>query len=113
MSNRNARGLALQQRRRFWWPFGTAGVDLDPVSGNVAFRYTGVELPRKYELELTTNGGVSFTPIDHLSIVQIAFLNRWKGYVVGATNGARNEELFQTSDGGHSWGRVKFGSPIH
>jgi hypothetical protein len=97
--------------KRFWWPFGTAGVVLDPVSGRVAFRYTGIELPRPSELELTTNGGTSFIPIAHLGVVAMAFQNRLKGYVVGATNlRGNNPELLQTSDGGHSWHKVVFES---
>jgi hypothetical protein len=84
---------------------------LDPVSGRVAFRYTGIELPRPSELELTTNGGTSFIPIAHLGVVAMAFQNRLKGYVVGATNlRGNNPELLQTSDGGHSWHKVVFES---
>jgi hypothetical protein len=95
----------------FWWPFGTAGVELDPVSGSIAFRYTGISLPRQSELEVTTNGGASFVPIYNLGVIQMAFLNRWKGYVAGGMNGiGNNAKLLLTSDGGHSWHKVVFGS---
>lgn len=93
--------------RLFWQDAGTT---LDPVSGGVAYRYTAdYLLPRSLqgELALTTNGGASFIAVDHLAVLQMAFVNRWDGYVVGATNAqGNNPDLLQTSDGGRSWHKV-------
>jgi hypothetical protein len=99
--------------RRFWWPFQTAGTDFDAVSNDVAYRYTGpVSTPRPSELELTTNGGASFTPIAHLPFAsEMTFLNIRHGYLIGSTTAkASNGGLLQTFDGGHSWTEVVFES---
>jgi hypothetical protein len=97
--------------KQFWWPMGTAGTDLDPVSGNLAFRYTGIELPRPGELQRTTNGGVTFLSIRHLpfTALHLEFLDAQHGYVLvstGSVPGAGPFEVLQTSDGGHTWSRV-------
>jgi hypothetical protein len=96
--------------RRFWWPFQTAGTDFDPVSKDVAFRYIGgVATPRPSELELTTNGGVSFAPIHQLLAGEMAFLTIRHGYMIGSTTvKASNSGLIQTFDGGHTWHKVLF-----
>lgn len=97
--------------RRFWWPFQTGGTAFDPVSGDVAFRYTGpVAAPQPSELELTTNGGGGFTPVAYLPHAGVmAFLTIRHGYMIGSTTaGASNRGLIQTFDGGHTWHKVVF-----
>jgi len=100
--------------RQFWYPFGTAGVTLDPVSGNLAFRYTGVELPSPGQLQRTTNGGTTFVSISHLpfntgTTPQVAFLNADSGYILRSPTTALGDgELLQTSDGGRRWSKVLF-----
>ena len=85
---------------------------LDPVSGEIAFGYTGIELPRPSELELTTNGGASFIPIAHLPFAgEMTFLTVRHGYMIGSTIAkASNSGLIQTFDGGHTWHKVVFES---
>lgn len=108
-------GDAGRHFKQFWYPWGTIGADLDPVSGNLAFRYTGVELPRPGQLQRTTNGGTTFVSIGHPpfnteTTSQVAFLNADSGYILGSpTTALGSEELLQTSDGGHSWSKVLFG----
>ena len=90
--------------KQFWQPFQTGGTNIDPVSGDVAFRYTGGVCPSlPSELEVTTNGGASFTPVAHLPFAgEMAFLTVQHGYMIGsATAKASASGLIQTFDGGH------------
>jgi hypothetical protein len=98
--------------RMFWHAPGTT---LVPVSDGVAYRCTpSYALPKSLqnELAITTNGGASFTPVDHLPFAGgWAFLSVQHGYVIEDKNYASNNtELLQTSDGGHSWSKIVFES---
>ncbi|MGA2528996.1 MAG: hypothetical protein ABSG36_07505 [Acidimicrobiales bacterium] len=71
--------------KRFWYPMGTSDATLDPVSGKLAFRYTGIELPRPDQLQRTKNGGTTFVSIGHLPFntgicVRVVFRNADSGY---------------------------------
>jgi hypothetical protein len=104
-----------------WTTSGTGGGDLDPVSGAVAYRYTGIGPRSPRALELTTDGGARFSPLATLpfdpgSRTQLLFISTTQGYAVGSGTSlsggsAENETpaLLYTGDGGRHWRTVPIG----
>lgn len=99
---------------KVWVSAGTIGATLDPVSGAIAFRYTGLIPKEQDQLQLTRNGGLSFSTIGRLPFapgirVELGFLNAQSGYALGSVNSSlKGQELLRTSDGGRHWTRVRF-----
>ncbi|MHB8246566.1 MAG: hypothetical protein ACYDGN_14700 [Acidimicrobiales bacterium] len=106
---------------RVWVYPGTGGGGFAPVTGKVAYRYTGVAstdpaIPAN-ELQRTTNGGTTFSPVRRMpftgfSASELLFFNAEDGLALGAVlpaSGNVNQEvftLFETHDGGRSWSKV-------
>lgn len=105
-------GLHFQ---RVWNPAGTLGATLDPVSGSLALRYTGLIPGKQGELELTEDGGGTWSAVSHLPFapgirVELAFSDAESGYALGSSSSSlAGQELLETSDGGHSWSKLQFG----
>jgi photosystem II stability/assembly factor-like uncharacterized protein len=96
-----------------WWETsGTGGNSFDPLSATVAYRYTGIGPGAAYQLQLTTNGGASFTTLGRLfqgegSTPDFAFSDEEHGYALSPNGPAkRGFQLLYTNDGGRQWRTV-------
>jgi len=99
-----------------WDYAGTGGGGLVPVTGKVAYRYTGIPQLRPDKLpgdtlQLSTNAGRSFVdagpwPFAHSTgtTPQFLFLNQQDGFGLGPTKGNdATVAVFETDDGARHW----------
>lgn len=99
-----------------WAYAGTGGGGLVPVTGKVAYRYTGIPELRPDKLpgdtlQRSTNAGRSFVdtgpwPFAHNTgtTPQFLFLNRQDGFGLGTTTGKDpTAAVFETDDAGRHW----------
>jgi len=111
-----------------YWDFaGTGGASVDPVSAQVAYRYTGIgrykgdgyaAIPAD-EVQRTTDGGAEFSSVGHLPSnfgagALLLFLNETDGFALGSIVqrggdvGVEVSALLETHDAGRTWTRVSF-----
>lgn len=100
-----------------WAYAGTGGGGLVPVTGQIAYRYTGIptsDLPGEI-LQRSVNGGRSFNDVGPWPFArsagtpttQFLFLNEEEGFGLGAApSSPRTLEIVETADGGRHWGEV-------
>lgn len=103
-----------------WWETsGTGGSSFDPLSATVAFRYTGIGPAAPATLQVTTNGGATFTDLHHFAFgsgmtAEFAFCDIRHGYALGSYNSKRGSPprsvVLYTADGGRHWRTVLGGS---
>ena len=102
--------------RSIWTYSGTGGGGLVPVTGTIAYRFTGVasEGPPKLPgdvLQRSTNAGRSFTDVGPWPFArqegrQFLFLNERDGFGLGVAPASGGSELVETADGGRHWVKV-------
>ncbi len=102
-----------------WRYAGTGGGGFVPVTGNVAYRYTGIAVSSPEKLpgdivQRSTNGGRTFTDAGPWPFArnlgttpQFLFLDEQEGFGLGPTpTNAASSEVVETADGGRHWTQV-------
>lgn len=102
-----------------WHYAGTGGGGLVPVTGNIAYRYTGIAVRSSEKLpgdvlQRSTNGGRTFTDAGPWPFARnvgttprFLFLDEQDGFGLGPTpTNAASSEVVETADGGRHWTQV-------
>jgi hypothetical protein len=92
-----------------WAYSGTGGMDFDPVTSEVAYRYLGIQSPA---VERTMDGGSTFTRVGQLpssdgTTAHLTFVDQHDGFAL-MNSGSHFAPLLTTTDGGATWAPVQF-----